>query len=236
MVSVIIPTYNRAAYLGEAITSVLDQDWNALELIVIDDGSSDATPDILRGLPEGVRWLRQDNRGIGAARNVGIGLATGEFLAFLDSDDRWCPDKLSRQLGVFEQAPETDAVYGQAEQFISPELTGTERARLQHLDKRVVPAPIASSLLIRRSAFNLVGPFDESFQIGVDMDWYARLCERGLRVVMLDQVVYRRRLHRTNLNLTHAHEQSERLQVLKRALDRRRGRAIAPPPDKGCDR
>ncbi len=226
LISVVIPTYNRAAYIADAIASVRAQTHTPVELIVVDDGSTDDTPELLQGLAgEGLRWLRQENRGFAAARNAGIAMASGALLAFLDSDDIWHADKLSRQITVFERAPDTDAVYGQAEQFVSPELNQAERARLRHMDGRVALSPTACSLLIRRAAFDRVGPFDESLRIGVDMDWYARLDEEQLTVVMLDEPVFRRRLHRSNLNLTHADEQPERLLVIKRALDRRRARA-----------
>lgn len=236
MISVIIPTYNRAAYIAEAIASVTAQTWAQLELILVDDGSTDETAAILAALaaePQRapLRIIRQDNAGPGAARNAGVAVAGGDLLAFLDSDDLWLPDKLSRQMAVLQERPEIDAVYGHAEQFLSPELSVAERARFAHLDGCVVPAPIAPSLLIRRGAFARVGPFDPTLRIGVDMDWYARLCELPLGVVMLAEPVYRRRIHTTNLNLTHANEQSERLLVLKRALDRRRAAAVALAPN-----
>ncbi len=238
LISVIIPTYNRAAYLAEAIASVTSQTWSPLELIVVNDGSTDETAATLAGLvakpqPVSLRILCQDNAGPGAARNAGVAVARGEFLAFLDSDDLWLPDKLSRQMAVLQERPETDAVYGHGMQFLSPELSVAERTRFAHLDGRVLPAPIAPSLLIRRGAFARVGPFDPALRIGVDMDWYSRLCELPLGVVMLAEPVYRRRIHTSNLNLTHAHEQSERLLVLKRVLDRRRVAAVALTPD-GC--
>jgi glycosyltransferase involved in cell wall biosynthesis len=223
LVSVIISTCNRAHYLPEAIDSVRAQIHRAYELIVVDDGSSDETPSLLRRLEAtGVRCLRQPNRGVAVARNQGVQAARGELIAFLDDDDLWLPDKLARQVAVLRQAPETAAVYGHAQQFVSPELNAAERARLAHLEGRVVPAPIATALLVRRAAWARIGPFDETLNVGVEMDWYARLCDLGLPKVMLDAVVYRRRLHRSNLNRATQGDQSERLRVLKQVLDRRR--------------
>ncbi|MGZ8216662.1 glycosyltransferase family 2 protein [Methylomagnum sp.] len=227
LISVIIPSYNRADYIVEAVQSAFAQTYPALELIVIDDGSTDATAQVLAPFVGRLTYVRQENQGIGAARNHGVARSSGEFVAFLDSDDLWLPDKLQWQMAAFRNAPETDAVYGHAEQFISPELDAEAAARLRHLAGKIQPAPIACALLIRRPAFDAVGPFDPALRVGVDMDWYARLCERGLKTVMLEQTLYRRRLHRSNLNLTHAHEQSERLRVLKMALDRRRNRGPA---------
>jgi glycosyltransferase involved in cell wall biosynthesis len=226
LVSVVVPTCNRAHYLPEALASVQAQTYRAYELIVVDDGSTDATPALLERVAEtGWTCLRQPNRGIAAARNRGAAVARGDLLAFLDDDDLWLPDKLERQVAVLEREPETAVVYGHAEQFISPELGAAERARLAHLDGRVVPAPIAPAMLVRRPAFAQIGPFDEALSVGVEMDWYARLCELGLGKTMLAAVVYRRRLHRSNLNRVGGGEQVERLRVLKQVLDRRRAAA-----------
>lgn len=227
LISVIIPSHNRAGYVVEAIQSVLAQTWPRRELIVVDDGSTDNTAEVLASHVGRLTYIRQENRGIGAARNAGVARSSGEFIAFLDDDDVWLPNKLELQMHVFHERPETAAVYGHAEQFISPELDVESAARLRHIAGKVQPAPIAGSLLIRRQAFDQVGPFDEGLRIGIEMDWYARLCDLGLKTVMLEQTLYRRRLHHSNLNRTHAGEQSERLKVLKLALNRRRKSAQA---------
>lgn len=221
-ISVIIPTYNRAAYILEAVESAMRQTCKADEIIVVDDGSTDETARILAPLALQIRYLHQQNRGVGAARNAGAAVARGEYLAFLDSDDIWIEDKLERQIEAFRRFPETDAVYGHAEQFVSPEVDGESRTRLRHMAGKVLPMPTAGLMMIRRSAFESVGPFDESLRIGVEMEWYARLCDLGLKTAMLDAALCRRRLHKSNLNITHADEQSERLRVLKLTLDRRR--------------
>lgn len=221
-VSVVIPTRNRAHYVLEAIGSVLEQTVPPSEIIVVDDGSTDGTARVLAPYVDGLCYVHQQNRGIGATRNAGVARATGEYLAFLDDDDVWVADKLERQLAAFRETPEVDAVYGYGEQFVSPELDAETHQRLSRRAGSIVPAPLPSTLLIRRSAFARVGPFDEALGLGVEMEWYARLCESGIVTRMLETVVYRRRLHAGNLNRTHAHEQPERLQVLKQALDRRR--------------
>lgn len=228
VVSVIVTTCNRAHYLAAALASVRAQTYRACELIVVDDGSTDATAELLRPLVDtGVRCLRQANRGVAAARNLGAAMARGELLAFLDDDDLWLPDKLARQTAVLAREPETAVVYGHAEQFVCATLDAEERARLAHLDGRIVPAPIAPAMLLRRRAWLQVGPFDEALSVGVEMAWYARLCDLGLRQVMLDAVLYRRRLHRSNLNSAGGGDQAERLRVLKQVIDRRRAASKA---------
>ena len=129
LVSVIIPAYNRDRYLAEAIESVLAQTYPAIELIVVDDGSSDRTAEVAQRYA--LTYHFQPNGGISAARNAGIALATGEFLAFLDSDDIWMLDKLSKQMIPFGTDLDLEAVFGYAEQFYSPELDDTFRQRIR---------------------------------------------------------------------------------------------------------
>ena len=114
LVSVIIPTYNRDWIVGEAIDSVLDQDFDDYELMVVDDGSDDRTPQILAAYANRITVLHQPNRGVSAARNRGIAAAAGRLIAFLDSDDLWLPQKLSTQARFFAENP--DAVINQTEE------------------------------------------------------------------------------------------------------------------------
>ncbi len=118
-VSVIVPTYNRAHYLGEAIASILNQDIQGcqIEIIVVDDGSTDETKEILRKFGDSVRYIYQDNHGVGAARNRGINEATGEWVAFLDSDDRWLPDKLTLQFRALDTFPGYNAIHSEFQIF-----------------------------------------------------------------------------------------------------------------------
>ena len=114
-VSVIIPTYNRAALVKEAVASVLAQTWREFELIVVDDGSTDDTPEALAPYASRIRLLRRENRGgVSAARNAGMAAARGEWLAFLDSDDLWLPEKLARQMAYLAAHP--DAAWCQTEE------------------------------------------------------------------------------------------------------------------------
>lgn len=126
LISVMIGVYNGAAYLGEAIDSVLAQDYRPLELIVVDDGSDDGSGDVARQYPE-VRCVSQERRGAGAARNAGVELAGGDFFAFLDADDRFTPGKLARQMEALAADPALEAVFGHVREFVSPELQEEQR-------------------------------------------------------------------------------------------------------------
>ena len=111
LVSVVIPTYNRATELPSAIESVLGQTYPSVEVIIVDDGSTDGTEALIQTRFPRVRYLRQSNRGPAAARNAGIKAASGPYIAFLDSDDRWMPQKLERQIGLLRERPEVGLVF-----------------------------------------------------------------------------------------------------------------------------
>lgn len=219
-ISVTIPVYNCERYLGDAIESVLAQSYQPIEIIVIDDGSTDGSATVADRFEVAYRW--QPHSGVGAARNRGVGLATGEFLAFLDADDLWVESKLERQMAALGQDPELDMVFGRVEQFVSPELAPAA-ARPSRNVGRALEGPHAGTLLIRRESFHQVGDFATCWQIGEFVDWYARAMEAGLKSWMLPKVVLRRRQHHTNLGIRKRSSQTDYVRILKATLDRRRG-------------
>jgi glycosyltransferase involved in cell wall biosynthesis len=223
LVSVLIGVYNGAPYLQEAIESALTQTYEPLEVVVVDDGSTDGSGDIARSFRE-VRYERQERAGNGAARNAAVRLAAGGLLAFLDADDRFVPDKLVRQSALLEAKPELEAVFGHVREFVSPELTDDERASIRSPATRM-PWPAPNLMLIRRESFERVGPFSESLAVGVTVDWYARALEAGLRSAMPAEIVLERRLHLANNGLRERDSRNQYLHVLKASLDRRRARA-----------
>jgi len=228
VVSVVIPTYDRGIrMLGAAVESVLAQDVPELELIVVDDGSAEPAAPMLAQFQEQVRVHRQDNGGIGSARNAGVKLAQGEFLAFLDSDDVWVAEKLTTQLAALSADPELEAVFGRAEQFHDEELDESERTR-HPIKDRFLDAYLSAAMLIRRTSFDRVGPFNETTGSGIDLDWMLRSKEAGLHSLMLPDVVYRRRVHTTNTSITNERANKDRLLALKRSIDRRRAAERAP--------
>jgi len=219
-VSAVMAVYNGEATVAEAIASMLAQTLPPLEIIVVDDGSDDGTPAILDGLVAGnacVRRVRQDpNAGQAAALNRGIAQAQGSYLAFLDADDIWMPDKLECQLALLAADPDLDVVYGLARQrWVRQGDMGQAGS--------AVPAYLPGAMLIRRPAFDRVGPFDTQYHLGSVVDWYARSVEAKLRSALLQQVVYERRIHGRNLGIVAADKRTDYLSVIKAALDRRRG-------------
>jgi glycosyltransferase involved in cell wall biosynthesis len=223
-ISVVIGVYNAEPYLAEALDSVLMQDYRPLELIVVDDGSTDGSGEVAQRYEE-VRLIRQANAGNGSARNTGLQAATGEFLAFLDADDRFTPGKLSLQMRALDEDPDLDMVFGHVQEFVSPELDEETRARIRPPAATPMPWTAPNLMLIRRASFDRVGLFSTAVRVGVTVDWFARADEAGLRHRILPQTVLERRLHTQNNGLRERDSQSQYLQVLKAALDRRRAAA-----------
>lgn len=221
LISVIIPAYNRERYIAEAIESVLIQRYDPIELIVVDDGSTDGTADVVKGYGDQLIYVHQENKGIAEARNAGIYQATGEYLAFLDSDDIWVRNKLINQMAVFEADSDLDVVYGHAEQFFSPEMSDEAKRKLKIPHKKL-PSFISVAMLIKRQSFDKVGLYDPEFSAGVDIDWHARSKEAGLKSIMLPEVVYHRRVHESNNTQSASNANLVRLRALKASLDRRR--------------
>lgn len=221
LVSVMIPVYNGERYLAEAIESVLAQTYRPIEIIVVDDGSTDSSADVAKRFALPVRYCFQPHSGAGAARNRGTGLAQGSLFAFLDADDLWVEDKLMREMVAFDDDPELDMVFGHVEQFHSPELDEIERKKIRYAAK-IMSGYHAGSMLIRRDAFLRVGPFETKWKVGEFIDWYLRALEKGVKSMMLPEVVLKRRLHTANMGIRERRSQTDYVRILKASIDRRR--------------
>lgn len=223
-ISVIVPVYNAELYLVESIESVMGQSYQPREIILVDDGSTDNSAKIARGFGNLVQYHYQPNQGAGAARNAGVKLAQGDFLAFVDADDLWLDDKLALQMQAFDDHPDLEMVFGHVQQFISPEL-GDEIRRQIKIPAEVVPGKHAGAMLVRRESFFRVGLFATVWTFGEFIDWYARAEELGLRGRMLPEVVMKRRLHKGSQGTYNRQYQRDYVHVLKASLDRRRQRS-----------
>lgn len=219
LITVIIPVYNGAQFLPDAIRNVQDQGYPALEVIVVDDGSTDELAAVVRELPMEVRYLRQANRGPGAARNLGIKNAAGDFFAFLDVDDLWPEDNLHILARYLLAHPEPQVVRGVAQCMHLDPSTG----RYQHVGNPLESfADSIAAALFRRQVFTTVGLFDQTFYYGEDTDWFERCRGLGITVTTLDLVTLFVRRHGRNMtegkNLSALHK----LQLLKKHLDQGR--------------
>jgi glycosyltransferase involved in cell wall biosynthesis len=232
LVSVIVTVYNAAPFLGEAIESVLAQTYHPLELVVLDDGSTDGSGEVAQRYGSAVRFARQERKGLGAARNAAVELAKGSYFAFLDADDRFVPEKVERQMEVLDGHPETDMVFGHVTEFVSPDIDDSSAARLRET-VHDMPWRTPNLMLVRRPSFMKVGPFSTTLRVGVGLDWYARAVDTGLNEAVLPLVVLERRLHASNNGIRESESRHQYLHILKQSIDRRRelgGAASSAPP------
>jgi glycosyltransferase involved in cell wall biosynthesis len=229
-ITVIMAVRDREHYVGEAIESILAQTAPPGDVVVVDDGSQDGTPDVLRGFGAAIRVLRQDPHNQFVATNHAIGAATTPLLAFLDSDDRYTPVSLAARLDRMNADDEPEAVFGRIEQFISPELSPDAADRLRWL-----PGPqqveLMQAMMIRRSAMLRVGPLVESLRTSANVEWISRSRAAALRSAFIDDVVVERRLHATNIGITEAERKRRDLLDVVRRHRRRTSSSDHPADD-----
>lgn len=220
-VTAAIPVRNGEAYLAEAIESVLAQSRPCDQVVVVDNDSSDGSAAIAAGYGPAVAVVSEPRPGIGAARNAAIAAAQGEFVAFLDADDLWQPDKIERQLAAFAARPELQLVFGHVRQFVSPGLPAAEAAAL-HVPPEPQPGLYIGAMLARRAAIDAIGPWSEDVRVSDGLTFLLRARELGLAQEMLDETVTLRRVHGANHSIKNRDERAEFARHLKRSLDRRR--------------
>ena len=187
----VVPTFDRASVLSRALDSVIEQTRLPAEVIVVDDGSTDATAELVESRFPGVRLLRQENRGVSAARNRGIEASRGEWIALLDSDDEWRPRKLERQLSALEAQPDlrichTDEIWIRKGRRVNPRQIHAKHGGwiFEHCLPLCAMSP--SSIVIHRSIFEAVGMFNEALPACEDYDLWLRICSR-YPVLYLDE-------------------------------------------------
>ena len=222
-VSVIIPTFNRGWVIRETVDSVLAQDFTDFELIVVDDGSIDDTGRILDSYGRDLTVLRQPNRGVSAARNLGIGAAGGQLIAFLDSDDLWLPRKLSVQVDFFHSHP--DAMINQTEEiWIRNGVRVNPKTRHQKFSGLIFERSLElclvspSAVMMRRSLFDQVGLFDEDLPACEDYDLWLRISWRFPVHLIETPLIIKRGGHADQLSKTPGLDKY-RIQSLKKIIE-----------------
>ena len=220
LVSVVTPVYNGEAFLRETLDSIFALDYEPFEVIVVDDGSTDGSGAIARSYP-GLRYIRQENLGPAAARNTGIEAARGEFLAFVDADDVVLPQKLTVQVGYLLTHPETSVTLAQQDWIDPPPRQG--RGLAWGDATGVQP----TSIVLRKSIMVAIGCFDPTTTPTDDFDVLIRLREHGHDLVVVPEIVMRRRYHGANLVLGRGVDKSLPARLLKAKLDRERSRPTA---------
>lgn len=223
LVSVIVPAYQAGAYIEQALDSALAQDHEAVELIVVDDGSTDRTAEIAAAYP--VQLLRQRRGGPAAARNSGLAVATGQLITILDADDLWPSDRLSRQVTHLAAHPEQGIVLGLAEVFLSPGESRPAHDPGFAEGERVAGHP--ATMLARREVFDVVGPFDETLGVSEDIDWLARASDAGIRAGRIDRTLLYYRIHALNTSRNTQANHAATLRVLRASVHRKQRDAHA---------
>jgi len=220
LVSAIVPVCGGERFLGAALESIFAQDYRPIEVIVVDDGSEDDTARIARSFAD-VHYLWQHNQGPAAARNAGISVARGEFIAFLDHDDLMAPHKLSLQVGYLLDHPEIGCVLTRQAIFLEP---GT--APPPWLQRDSIFGDLGGiqplSALVRRSVFEQAGLLDSAYRVAEGIEWLGRVREAGVKIGVLPEVLVYRRVHGSNLSHQNRAMQAALLKAMKGKIDRRR--------------
>jgi glycosyltransferase involved in cell wall biosynthesis len=201
MISVVIPVYNAAKFLGANLNSVMRQTCPPGEVIVVDDGSTDASADIAADFGPPIRVLRCAHRGEASALNAGLAEASGELLAFVDADDLWDDQKLAQQSAALASDLSIEAVFGRVVQFIDVDCRITEPDEIEEKSTSFVGV-CKTAMLIRRAAFDRVGLFNAA-AIASFPEWYARAIYSGIRFKCLESIVAFRRIHGNNTSKLH---------------------------------
>lgn len=222
-VSVVIPVYNSAKYIEETLDSVLSQTYTDFEVIVVDDGSKDKTPSIVKQYqvkyPEKIRLIQKENGGPASARNAGIKVAWGEFIAFNDSDDLWLPLKLEKQMEHFNSDPQVGLVYSKYTSFRDDKELRTKPEKgysgwifTKLLSKSIIQA---STMMVKRECLDAVGLFDESFSLADEYDMSLRIAKK-FQCHFVDKELTRYRIHDTNASKNDLLFDKENLKIYKK--------------------
>ena len=230
LVSVVIPTYNSAQFIGEAVRSVLEQTYSHHEVIVVDDGSTDNSEDVLRLFGERIQYIHQENRGPSAARNGGIRLAKGDYICFLDADDLWLPGKLEVQVSFMERHKDLGVVFSDHEEFDSTGIVSESFIAAKNAYSEIVSSePIKEAfmklvmenfistptVMIRSCCFEKSGLFDETLKSVEDRDQWLRISAH-FKIACLPAVVCKRRLHVANISREQEHSTAGRIKTLEK--------------------
>jgi len=220
-VSVIMTVHNGAKYIEESINSILSQTHKVDEVIIVNDGSTDGTSDILAQFENDILVLHQNKSGIAVSWNKGVKQSTGNFISFLDADDYWPSFKIERQMKTLLLKTSSTVSFGYVKQFYSPELSKEERA-LKRCPDKPEPGFSSGTMLIRKKDFMNVGLFNPKWSKGIFSDWFLRAKDLGMPMHMDESVFLYRRIHLDNHGILKREKYNDYVRMLKESLDRRR--------------
>ncbi len=217
LVSAILPVYNGARFVGEAIQSVLEQDYRPLECIVVDDGSTDASAEIIARYP--VTYISQAQSGPGAARNAGVRASRGEIFAFLDQDDRWAPGKLSAQVDALRSNPGGGYSTTLQRSWLEDGIDRPSWITEEQLESNSGLFP--GMLTVTRDAFEKVGPFREELRSASDTDWFFRANDLAIPHIRIMKPLLIRRIHNANQSRDVGTSHRELLRIARDSIARK---------------
>jgi len=229
LVSIIIPSYNNAEFIADALESVFNQTYSNFEILIVDDGSTDDTKALLAkyaaSYPKKIRCSYIENSGAGTARNIGLKQAKGEYVAYLDADDVWLPHKLETQLTVFEERPEVDLIFSNShlvdskgaslnKLYVKPfEFNFRPEQLFERLltERDFIPF---SSIILKRSIIDDIGLFDESLRSSGDLEWLLRIV-RKYKAIGINDVLAKYRIHDTAISKNIILREQSRIKIIK---------------------
>lgn len=219
-ISVLIPVYNSEKYVSKAIESVLNQTVKPEEIIVIDDGSDDASAEKVKDYFPDVKLIGQENLGISGARNTAIKHANGDVIAFLDSDDYWPKDHIELLLTALKGDNSVAIVLGHVRQFLDYK---DEEHKAQIPEGfEVMAGFVVGASLIRREVFDKIGLFDETLTLAETIDWFSRVKDSGIKYKLIDDIVLMRRIHSSNTGIQKRDMRHDYTKVLMASIKRKR--------------
>jgi glycosyltransferase involved in cell wall biosynthesis len=219
LVSVIVPVYNGGRYIRAALQSIFQQDYYPLEVIVVNDGSTDNTAAIVKAFSD-VTYVSREHQGVAAARNAGIEQAHGDFISFLDSDDLWTPQKTSLQMTYLHTYQHVDCAIGHCRYFKEPGVTTPDWLPQKYFEDNSIGYNLGA-LLARRVVFKKIGLFNPRLWSGEDMDWFIRLRDGGIIMETLPDVLLVRRFHDRNMTYQVRTDRSHLIDIFKASIKRK---------------
>ncbi len=218
LISVVLPVYNGEKYIKQTLESVLGQSYENIELIVIDDGSEDQSATIVKSITDArINYQFQENQGQSAAINFGVSTAKGAILCFIDADDLWAENKLSRQIAILKKNPD-DLVFTYMQQFLSPEIERSEKV----VPEAPQPGFSRGTMMLSAATWQKVGDFSTELKLGEFIDWFSRAREKGLTHQMIPEVLAFRRIHEHNISTLQADRRSDFVKIMKQRIDQKR--------------
>lgn len=222
LVSVIMPVYNAQKYVAEALEGLLNQTYKNIEIICINDGSTDGSLEVLQSYGDAIVLINSEkNEGIAATRNKGIAVAQGEFLAFADADDVSEPERVEAQIASFTADATLDISFTHMQCFISPDLLD-EAKKLRYCPPGVMSGRTSGTVMIKTESFKKVGMFNPVWRVGEFIDWFSRAEAMGLTFAVIAGVFVRRRIHETNTGVVERPSQSDYLKIMRESLKRKK--------------